>query len=467
MKRQHRKRMPWAIFSVSFLLFLLLPARHEGEKAPLEERQQAICEADSFDVRKGREYYEKLFGSSLDGLGLEIERARLLPVVVDGEANYCYCFDFEGDRGYAVFDDEKAYRVASEGDCPWLFGENVYYDLEGGFLHYSDETGSFRRIDEATGEDTGEALCEEFLTGSSAEDGQITAAQLPGYVASVHPSWSLAATVVMGNYVKRSQFTNSFYQQLIVYSSGRVSLSSEGNCAPNAMSSYLYNLPTATAPSGSSYHYCPDLNNGKSVTSRYAYFSSHLDTFSDELSDNVYYLDDNGNYLSSGTSSTSVHWTLRSQSSNTWTSSDDLYWQVRAESIERGFDPRDGFYMVDNGEAVMETVLSSYYGYDVDIYRTELASNVAPNIVFGIPVVVSARGSSTYGSHAMSIYGYKRYEYQTTINGSSVTQSAYIWLVDDGWEPHGSSEQRWYDPNRGTTNRYFCTDRNSLTWTGC
>ena len=65
MKRQHRKRVPWAIFSASFLLFLLLPARHEGEKAPLEERQQAICEADSFDVQKGREYYERLFGSSL------------------------------------------------------------------------------------------------------------------------------------------------------------------------------------------------------------------------------------------------------------------------------------------------------------------------------------------------------------------------------------------------------------------
>lgn len=67
----------------------------------------------------------------------------------------------------------------------------------------------------------------------------------------------------------------------------------------------------------------------------------------------------------------------------------------------------------------------------------------------------------------MTIYGYKRYEFAEIVNGSSITKSAYMWLVDDGWKGSITNEARWFDPNRGSVNNYFCAKRNSLTWEGC
>ncbi len=123
--------------------------------------------------------------------------------------------------------------------------------------------------------------------------------------------------------------------------------------------------------------------------------------------------------------------------------------------------------MYNHSEAVLETILNSYYGHSANIYRTEVLLDITSNIVYGIPVVVSTNGSLSYGNHGMVVYGYKRYTYNETVNGASVTKSAYMLLVDDGWTSDGSPEQRRFDPNRTSINRFFCTDRNSLTWPGC
>lgn len=465
MKRFLHKIIPWALLSPSCLLLALSSMLAQSSTPLLLAKENSIADGNSFDVLAGKDYLEKHFGASLDSLGLTIEKSKFLPTVIDGSINYCYCFDFNGDKGYAVFDDEKIYQLVKEGDYPWLFNDDVYYDLEGGFLHYDQDADIFKRIDCNTGEITNDDCIIDFSEGNYDDvDGRLTAANLPSYMASVHPGWSLTNTVVITNYSKRRQFTNSFYRQCYLYEDGSSSgWCSEGNCAPNAMYSYLYNLPTAVSPIGAGYNYCVNLNNGKNVTQRRSVFTSYSDSFSYLLSDNTYAIDDD-----SGTPrKTSIQWELQPSYKEVWDLSDDLYWQVRTEAIRHGFDPRFGFYMRTYSEMVLETILNTYYGYDVDIFGTSVMENVFTDILFGIPVVFSTNGSKTYSNHGMAIYGYKRYEYQVIVDGVSTTKSAHIWLVDDGWDPQGSSEEKWFDPNRDSDNFYFCTDRNSLTWAGC
>ncbi len=473
MKKAVSKRIPWVLFSTTFLSFLLCPTRFQEDEAVSLENQKSISDKNSFDVHTGQRYFEHLFGSSLADSNIRIEKSKFIPTIVDGSVKYCYYFDFEDDRGYAIFDDEKIYRFVTEGDFPWIFSTDVYYGSEGGFLYYNTESDSFQKVDDETGEVLNDEYDVVFSTSGYSEiDGCITSANLTSYVASVHPNWSLAKTVLMTNYYKWSMDTNSFYEQSYTYSdgSGGGNWYTEGNCAPNSMMSYLYNLPTVIAPGGGKYHYCENLISGRHVTPRYAIFSSYSDAFSYLLSNNTYILDENENYQTSGSTNlkkVSVRWRLKETTERVWSHSNDLYWQVRTESIKRGFDPRFGFYMYNYSEEVLETILNTYYGYNADLYRTNLSDNVVFNITFGIPVVIATNGSLTYGNHGMSIYGYKRYEYQEIVNGSSVTKSAYMWLVDDGWDSDGSTDQRWFDPNRGSTNNYFCTNRYSLKWSSC
>ncbi len=473
MNKSSAKRVPWTLLSLPFLLLILCPHNPATQEFTTPFWQRAITDENSFDIFTGKKYFENLTKKTLNDSNLKIENAKFLPVIVDGAIQYCYYFDFEFDDGYAIFDDEKIYKRVSYGDYPWIYDHDIYYDLEGGFLAYDEETCSFLKVDETTGKTLGETYNADISeTAYDNVDGEIKTAELQNYVSTVHPEWALAKTVLMTDYVKMSMSINSFYTNCYYYDGiWQGSWYTEGNCAPNAMTSFLYNLPTAKSPSGTRYNYCSNLLSGRTVTNRYEYFSKHLDTFSDLLSDNIYLLDENGNYKlecdSIPQDGRSTEWKLKESNNATWGKSTDLYWQVRSESIKRGFDPRFGLNMIKNTEEILETILNSYYDYDVDIYRTNISGEVASSIVFGIPVVISTRGSLVYGNHGMTIYGYKRYEFAEITNGSSITKSAYMWLVDDGWRGSIANEPRWFDPNRGSVNNYFCTKRNSLTWEGC
>ncbi len=472
MKGVCSKKMPWALLSMPMLLLMLCPACSSATFEIPELRQKAIADKNVFSIPAGKGYLESHLNSTLAERGLGIQRAKFVPTIVDGYVRYCYYFDFEDDNGYAVFDDEGLYRFVKGGDFPWIFERDVYYDLEGGFLAYDDQVDCLRKVDDLTGNTLDDIypVCLQKSAYSSI-DGCIKSAELSSYIAAVHPTWTLAYTTIMQDYSKRRMNTNSYYYQEKLFEDGNPEGSySEGNCGPNAMYSFLYNLPTVSSPSGTNYQYCNNLINGRRVTPRRQYFLDGLDVFSDALSDNVYYLDENGNYQTSPAPSPKinrVHWHLQPSNMPVWSRSDDLYWQVRAESIERGYDPRYGFSMYDHSEAVLETILNSYYGHSANIYRTEVLLDITSNIVYGIPVVMSTNGSLSYSNHGMVVYGYKRYTYNETVNGASVTKSAYMLLVDDGWAPDGDPNQRWFDPNRTSINRFFCTDRNSLTWPSC
>ena len=153
--------------------------------------------------------------------------------------------------------------------------------MEGGFLAYDDQADCLRKVDDLTGNTLDDIypVCLQKSAYSSI-DGCIKSAELSSYIAAVHPTWTLAYTTIMQDYSKRRMNTNSYYYQEKLFEDGNPEGSySEGNCGPNAMYSFLYNLPTVSSPSGTNYQYCNNLINGRRVTPRRQYFLDGLDFF--------------------------------------------------------------------------------------------------------------------------------------------------------------------------------------------
>lgn len=425
------------------------------------------------DINKTDEILSSLIGNNYP----EIEYVRPIAALFNGTKEYCYYVDFIDNNGYVIFDEENIYDSKSLGDYEILKNENIEYSSSDGFVIYDENTELYNLIDINLGEIIDENI---YYTSSSSSyssvDGSILDSDLTNYISSVHPDWTLEDTKIIDNFSKRSMNTTSVYVDTHIYDDGSTSSYSEGNCGPNAMYSYLYNLPTVTSPSGINYQYNQNLLNGRNTVSKADYFKNKYDYFYAQLHDNYYDVDENENYLSTSTGTSTPqlkqhHWTQKSIYDSSISKMTDLYWNVRTESIKKGFDPRFGLNMYDYSEGIIEDVASYYYNYNIDIVRTDTVTNVLSNISYGIPVVVAAGNSLTYHSHGMVIYGYKKYSYEVTSGWwlweKTETKYAYLWLVDEGWESDNASTQKWYDPNRGASNTYFCTNRNSLTWPTC
>lgn len=425
------------------------------------------------DFNKTDEILSGLIGDNYP----EIEFVRPIVTLFNGTKEYCYYVDFIDSNGYVIFDDENIYDSKSSGDFEILKNRNIEYSSSDGFVIYNENTKLYNLIDINSGENIDENICCTSITSSySSVDGSILTSDLTNYISSVHPDWTLEDTKIIDNFSKRSMFTTSLYVDTQIYDDGSSSSYTEGNCGPNSMYSYLYNLPTVISPSGIDYQYNQNLLNGRNIVNKTDYFKNKYDYFYAQLYDNYYDVDENGNYLSTSTGTSTPklkrhHWTQKSIYDSSISNMTDLYWNVRTESIKKGFDPRFGLNMYDYSERIIEDVASCYYDYNIDIVRTDTVANVLSNISYGIPVVVAAGNSMTYNNHGMVIYGYKKYSYEVTSGWwlweNTETKYAYLWLVDDGWEIDNDSTQKWYDPNRGSSNTYFCTNRNSLTWPTC
>lgn len=387
--------------------------------------------------------------------------------LVDDNFSNLFLIVFVDEGGYVVFNDTTIISC-DVGNFNYLISEKYVLDKNGEIL-ILDDFGHTSKIDLLTGNPLFLNNVEKDLNLYDEIDGEITNSILNNYISEQHSTWNLIETKKLGGYTRKQQFDTSFYVMQKTFKDGHTKeWYSEGNCAVNAMSNYFLNLPYVTTPSGAHIIYNENFSIGNIYNNRYSLFDHMNDILSYQYTNNDYpYIDNEEGKLDSEIC-VKQHYQLRPSTSIYWNQDKDTYWFVRSESIKKGYTPIDGFDTRTHGEYVMEKVANDYFSTNLDIYYTTSTNDVVSNIENGIPVVVSARGSSSYHNHGMVIYGYKKYQYQETKIGFlwipyTVTKYAYMWLVDDNW----SLSETWYDSYKSTNNVFLCTERSSLLWPSC
>ena len=380
------------------------------------------------------------------------------------------------DTSYFLFFKDKIISSGEQCFVDLFQNEFLCFSVFDGFVVKEPQSDIYYKVDIETGKVD---YCDEIepaeydKTSYDAVDGQLNDSNIDSYMAEQHPTWNFVSAVLTSGYFRQNQYNTSFYFKHYHYQDGNYGDVewSEGNCAVNAMTNYFVNLPIVSNYVGVCYNYCPNLLSGNVNVNRYAYFSSMLDTFSYQLTDNYYsYTDVSGKPPSE--TIVSEHWRLRKSWSSLWNSDKETYWYIREKAIDYGFNPRSGFQTRDYGETVMENVAYNKFGYNINIVKTNSTSNVVNNINYGIPVVVSAQNSLSYHNHAMLIYGYRLYSYEVNIIQfpfipTTETRYAFVWMVDDNW--NASVDHTWFDPNRGSSTVFLTTERNSIVnvWPSC
>ena len=418
-----------------------------------------------FDLESAKSTLEGLIGARPDADG-----GRMMRVIADVDDEYCYFLDFPGDGGFAVFDDNSIYAEAAEGDFPILYDEGIVLGTSSGFLMETEKgSGVYRKVDIGSGTMIGENhyKIDPFNSGAgwSGVDGELTASDIQGYLTSEHPDWTFGWESLLKNFTYFKQYDTSYY--IVEYHTENYTYSegwfSEGNCAPNAIFTYLYNLPTTKGQTGTAPEGLDSLLNGRQLKNVFNIFYSGQDVLYDDFANNTYkqpwysnetiYFDPPGQKLRYYDQT----WKLDSFNKDIFANTPHLYWQVRDYAIDHEYTPKDGYQTTKYGEDTIEYV-SGLYDVTLDIQTTKNIESAVSNIMNGIPVVMSVAESKTYGNHAMVITGYRRY-----FKNDDRSKSYYLFRVADNW----ATTPRWFDPTKADSVTYYVTNQNSLEWPEC
>ena len=319
---------------------------------------------------------------------------------------YGIYLDFNDNNGYLlVTEDYNLYEFESVGDLSYLKNiELAYYNSFDGFMYLDSETGLLEKYEyvDNTSEyykscDTTELSSDEELIGAAGQDGSGDGHiyDIDAYVAAVYPDYVYESRYMITDYQWIYQWNTSVYRQAT--SSG---YSSEGNCVINATYSMLNDWfrrgKFQWMPSGTT-------NYSSLVTSDRQYSTYGTSTYDG--------------------------WTTNTTArlSNMPT----LYLELRDYAIDYGYLPENGMqskYIVD-----MVGKVASSRGYTFNMIKTSsFDENVKYQLDTNCACVISVQGSSTYGNHAMGLYGYVKYTYTSGWWIFKTTKDKYFYVVDDG-----------------------------------
>lgn len=468
--RKHALHHAFAkIASYGNLALLVLSASFISKVVVNSEGRASTNSASSSACDFNLEEYTKILQNN-HGISSAIKFGKKIKIVGEEDDAYCIYANFEDDLGFVVFDEENIYRRESSGTYPSALDENVCFSLCSGFL-YSDPNkgGLYVPFDISANEEIAKPENNKnqvfSATNWSDVDGKISNGDIDSYMASEHPTWTFGWEYALENFVHKHQYQNSQYRKKRITDQGVEFPGnySEGNCVPNSISSYFYNLPTVKNSLGHCFRYNEGFLSGRVTLNLSSYFASGNDVFNSQFHDNVR---DANDYYSVYNGTTYLidkeHWTTKDADDSSIASVETIYWQTRNECIMKGYLPDSGVQFDSYGEEIMESIASNLYGYSLDIVPTQVADSAVDNLINGIPVTINAIGSQTYGNHAMVVYGYRRY-----YKDASQTNAAYIWLVSDGSQSGQPSTRYWFDPSKCDRTTLFTTNRSTLTWPSC
>ena len=336
----------------------------------------------------------------------------LLPVTIISTNSTGTYIDFDGDNGYMVVQGNNeviAWEVS--GDLTYLKDlESTYFSIVDGFGYLNG--GSFVLYET-------NAVDQESVVAGSAYNGQDGDVAGDGiiwnyisYMSDRYDGYSFVGYDVLDStfeYVNQDSF--SFYHTI----TANGALASEGNCGLSA----VYALLNYLGSSGK----CNFPNSSDMGT----YYPAN-DYFYEIYAEDPEYAIPN---------SVSVP---------------RLYYAVRQCAVEN-FIYQTGGFETSYTDDVIEMV-AEQYSNNVDATIHSLGSfdsHVVPEIAEDDPVYVCVSNSSTYGTHAMVVTGYRIYKKTTTILGINYTNYVYLLRVNDNWQ----SDARAAALGRPTAARYL------------
>lgn len=332
-----------------------------------------------------------------------IERTVKVHILEDSvEAIY---LDFDGDNGYMlVTTDNELYEFETTGELDYLKDiDYAYYSTIDGFVYYDEKMGSYERF-EAIGKE--DVLCKDYDGQvGTAGDGKIY--DIDAYVKSRYPKYTYQSGYSLSDYEFIYQWDTSIY---------RTDNDSEGNCVINAtysMMNHWRNTGRANRLPNTTVDY------SSAVTA---------DPFYSKYGNNTY---DN--------------W--RVNSSSTLSKMPELYMHIRDYAIEYGYYPDQGMKF-SYADDIANATAKDYGNTAVEVKETSSFSTAKIYLDYGRSGAISVTGSSTFGNHAMGLYGYRVYTYTTGWWIFKSTKTVYFYQVDDGHSyKKGVYTDVFFDPN--------------------
>lgn len=327
--------------------------------------------------------------------------------------------DFDGENGYMLVTAEnELYEFETTGELDYLKDiEYAYYSTIDGFVYYDEKSNSYERYDSVGIEDVlfKSADSKDCMTSDNlmAYEGQVSDAgdgkiyDIDAYVKSRYPNYTYQSGYSLSDYEFVYQWDTSIY---------RSDDGSEGNCVINA----TYSMMNYWRKSGRA-NKLPDTT---------------LDYSSAVVNDTLYSKYGNSSYGS---------W--RTNNSTTLSKMPSLYMHIRDYAIGYGYYPDKGmkFSYVDD----MANATAKDFGNTAVIAKeTSSFSTAKTYLDYGRAGAISVSGSSTFGNHAMGLYGYRIYTYKSGWWIFSSTKTAYFYQVDDGHSyKKGVYTDVFFDPN--------------------
>lgn len=395
--------------------------------------------------------------------------------VFDADGNHLYYVDFFECGGGMVVDERwNVYCLRTRGQYNELkdFDGQIFFDKDDGILFgkANGNTVCFQNYDD---EDKMSFECSSPIVNSGTDSsGHIF--DVDAYVSAAHSDYSYEnAFYLVGNYYKSSQFNTSVFYKYSYNSSNVVTgLDSEGNCTLNATYSSMLNA----ARHGWNANV---LNLGTTTFNSTTILSDRLISTCGPYGTNVYRTENNVTKI---IPINQYRWGIKPDYYfNNSFDIPTLYWHIRERAIDLSY-VCDSFST--GGNNVQDLYRHAYHqaGYN---YPTVLNDGSAcDNVIFNIknnsiPGMVCTYGSTVYGNHSMSVYGYKTYSVTKQILWFTEKYYKYLFLVDDGHtdtgflpvsdsailsgnllnNPNYTTQQkqkvRWYDHTCATSNVYY------------
>lgn len=321
---------------------------------------------------------------------------------------YAYYLDFDADNGYLIIDsDYSLQEFEVNGDLPYLkdIGYTFYNALDK-FLYYDYEKSTYVpyeafEYDESTliaGLSAGADVAFDGQHPEANGEGQIY--NLNAYVAQNYSKYNRQSIQIIPNYNWIYQYDTSIFKHVKTDSNGNTSNWSEGNCVINA----TYSMMKDWKDQG----YYTNLD------------SNTVDYRTEVLS--------NPQYAKYGTN-TYDGWTLNS--SNYLERMPKLYLELREQAVNRGYLPESGMY--SSHIPAMVNVVGKNYGYNFNMNSSSAHNAIVGSMNAHRAGVLSVQNSQSYGNHAMGLYGFVVYHYQSGWWIFKKDHYAYFYLIDDGW----------------------------------
>lgn len=328
------------------------------------------------------------------------------PIYMTELNKYGIYLDFDDNNGYLLIsEDYNLYEFEAIGELSYLKNIDIaYYNSFDGFMYLDSKTGlleKYEYVDNTSdyykSSDIAEFSSEEALFGAAGQegsgDGHIY--DIDSYVAAVYPKYVYQSRYMITDYQWIYQMNTSVYRRIT--STGT---ESEGNCVLNATYSMMNDW----------------FRRGK-----FQWMPSGITNYTSLVTSDRQY----------STYGTSIYDGWTTNTTTRLSNMPTLYLELRNYAIDYGYLPENGMqskYIVD-----MVGRVASNRGYTFNIIKTSsFDANVKYQLDTNSACVISVQGSSTYGNHAMGLYGYVKYTYTSGWWIFKTTKDKYFYVVDDG-----------------------------------